>query len=252
MTAEERAEARREHVRQNVRAYRERNKARNSNQTTTTTTTSRANSETSKHDSQSSSKSQSPRLESPSELSRTSTTTVERPATEPAAAAADEQKQSNGAPHTPVSSHSSSSIVTLARIREEEQEQTHHIRPPSPLITDFDRHSELAPIDISFGTLQAVVEDLEIFAPIWPWRLAAQTLSSDDRLVDLGLLSAGYRLLGKLRQDPRNTAYAWIPYHRTLQQLQRRLDEEVPLDQAFCVLTATASMTLFDVSGEVL
>ena len=219
-TAEERALARREHVRQNVRAYRERNKAR-------------------RVESQSTSESQSPHNEPATSTNGTSTT--EQHNAEVAATRVGDRPLLTQASS---SSSSSASAVTLSRANH----TRNHTRPPSPMATDFSSHSELAPIDISFGTLQAVVEDLEAVAPIWPWRLAAQTLFSEDRLVDVGILSAGYRVLGKLRQDPRTTAYACVPYHRTLQQLQRRLDEEVPLDQAFCVLTATASMTLFDVS----
>lgn len=214
LTPEERAEARREHVRQNVRAYRERNKAK-------------------KSESQSVSESQSPT----GETSKLSDTSVVQRRNE-------KQRADARLPLTPASSSSSTSIVTLAK------SNLHHNynSPPSPIDTDVSSHSELAPIDISFGTLQAVVEDLEKVAPIWPWNLAAKTLYSDDRLVDVGILCAGYRILGKLRRDHRATEHAWLPYHRTLQQLQRRLHEEVPLDQAFCVLTATAGMTLFDVS----
>jgi len=218
LTPEERAEARREQVRQNVRAYRERNKAK-------------------KSESQSVSEIQSP-TGATSTLSDTSTVQGRN----------EKQRVDARLPLTPASSSSSTSIVTLAESNLHLHQN--YFPPPSPVDTDVNRHSELAPIDISFGTLQAVVEDLERVAPIWPWSLAAQTLYSDDRLVDVGILCAGYRILGKLRCDQQTTEHAWLPYHRALQQLQRvRLHEVLPLEQAFCALTATASMTLFDVSS---
>lgn len=185
LSAEERAEARREHVRQNVRAFRERNKAK-------------------KTESQSASKSQSPHDEQSTDLS--SATNRAHPKIEP-----EHAEFGNRPPLTPASSSSSTSLVSLPK----PAQQHIRTRPPSPVNTDFTSYSELAPIDVSFGTLQAIVEDLERVAPIWPWRLAARTLNSKDRLVDLGLLAAGYRILGKLRCDSRATAYAWRPYHGT-------------------------------------
>lgn len=217
LTPEERADARRERVRRNVRAYREREKAKKIKE------------------------------EDDDDDTRA---VAEGSVTAGSGTFSEDTSAFTSTTATPGPSNRHQG---LSQVKDSEKglltgpAQPQQSRIPSPRAVELNEHSHLAPIDLSFGTLQAVIGDLERVAPIWPWRLASETLKSHDRIVDIGVLAAGARMLGRLRGDARTSAYSWTPYHHTLRHLQSRLSEDIPLDKTFFVLTGTVSLTLFDV-----
>ena len=88
---------------------------------------------------------------------------------------------------------------------------------------DMTPHSKKAPIDITFQSLRAVLEDFEKTITGWPWS-ATISLSRGDRLVEIAVLAAGSAVLGRSRNDKELICLSRMAYQNILQQLRRRLD----------------------------
>jgi len=100
------------------------------------------------------------------------------------------------------------------------QALVHYLSTPARDITP---HSKKAPIDISFQSLRAVLEDFEKTVTGWPWS-ATISLSRGDRLVEIAVLAAGSAVLGSSRNDKQLICLSRMAYQNILQQLRRRLD----------------------------
>jgi len=100
------------------------------------------------------------------------------------------------------------------------QALVHYLSTPARDITP---HSKKAPIDISFQSLRAVLEDFEKTVTGWPWS-ATISLSRGDRLVEIAVLAAGSAVLGSWRNDKQLICLSRMAYQNILQQSRRRLD----------------------------
>jgi hypothetical protein len=100
------------------------------------------------------------------------------------------------------------------------QALVHYLSTPG---RDINSHSKKAPIDITFQSLRAVLEDFEKTVTGWPWS-ATISLSRGDRLVEIAVLAAGSAVLGSSRNDKQLICLSRMAYQNILQQLRRRLD----------------------------
>jgi len=100
------------------------------------------------------------------------------------------------------------------------QALVHYLSTPA---RDMTPHSKKAPIDITFQSLRAVLEDFEKTITGWPWS-ATISLSRGDRLVEIAVLAAGSAVLGRSRNDKELIHLSRMAYQNILQQLRRRLD----------------------------
>jgi len=100
------------------------------------------------------------------------------------------------------------------------QALVHYLSTPA---RDMTPHSKKAPIDITFQSLRAVLEDFEKTVTGWPWS-ATISLSRGDRLVEIAVLAAGSAVLGRSRNDKELICLSRMAYQNILQQLRRRLD----------------------------
>jgi hypothetical protein len=97
-------------------------------------------------------------------------------------------------------------------------------RSVADLCREIDRHSISAPIDLSFGTIDAVVDGLSKVATGWPWKMSlSPAIQRGDRLVEMAVMAAGCQTMGRMRHDANMISVSFRAYQNILQQLQQRL-----------------------------
>lgn len=92
------------------------------------------------------------------------------------------------------------------------------------LVKYLDRHSNLAPLDLTFEAFNAIVHGPSKLSTDWPWW---QSLPSSnkygDRLVDMAIFALGCQALGRHDQNKSLIFTSFATYHTILQLLQLRL-----------------------------
>lgn len=132
-------------------------------------------------------------------------------------------------------------LVSTARYQ-----QVIHQSSPSPYWADIASHSFSAPIELSFGCLQAVTNYFYHATGCFPWVDAIKQLHTHDRVVDIAILSAGCRWLGRMLHDERLTNFARSAHHKTLQLLRSQL-ENFDTRKALLLNTVNVALSAFEV-----